>query len=325
MSKKCIGCGVVLQDKDKNLDGYVENIDHMICERCFMIKNYGRNKDINKSNVDYMKIINNIKDNDLVVYVSSILTVNLDYLDRFKNIILVLTKRDIIPKSVKDMKIITYLKNRYKNIIDIVIVSAYKKYNLDVLYNDLLEYGKNKKIYFVGITNSGKSSLINEMIKSYNGTNGMITTSNYPSTTLGIVEVKIGELVISDTPGLIVRDSIVNYLDNKDIKMINSKKEIKPVTFQIKGSGVILINDILRVEYETDISSMTFYMSNNLTIKSISKNNPRLNDSEYIELDISDNQDIVIEDVGFIKCTNKLKARILYRDKISVRIRDNLI
>lgn len=325
MSKKCIGCGVVLQDKDKNLDGYVENIDHMICERCFMIKNYGRSKDINKSNVDYMKIINNIKGNDLVVYVSSILTVNLDYLDRFKNVILVLTKRDIIPKSVKDMKIITYLKNRYKNIIDIVIVSAYKKYNLDILYNDLLEYGKNKKIYFVGITNSGKSSLINEMIKSYNGTNGMITTSNYPSTTLGIVEVKIGELVISDTPGLIVRDSIVNYLDNKDIKMINSKKEIKPVTFQIKGSGVILINDILRVEYETDISSMTFYMSNNLTIKSISKNNPRLNDSEYIELDISDNQDIVIEDVGFIKCTNKLKARVLYRDKISVRIRDNLI
>ena len=290
-----------------------------------MIKNYGRSKDINKSNVDYMKIINNIKGNDLVVYVSSILTVNLDYLDRFKNVILVLTKRDIIPKSVKDMKIITYLKNRYKNIIDIVIVSAYKKYNLDILYNDLLEYGKNKKIYFVGITNSGKSSLINEMIKSYNGTNGMITTSNYPSTTLGIVEVKIGELVISDTPGLIVRYSIVNYLDNKDIKMINSKKEIKPVTFQIKGSGVILINDILRVEYETDISSMTFYMSNNLTIKSISKNNPRLNDSEYIELDISDNQDIVIEDVGFIKCTNKLKARILYRDKISVRIRDNLI
>ena len=153
----------------------------------------------------------------------------------------------------------------------------------------------------------------------------MITTSNYPSTTLGIVEVEIGELVIRDTPGLIVKDSIVNYLDNKDIKMINSKKEIKPVTFQIKGSGVILINDILRVEYETDISSMTFYMSNNLTIKSISKNNPRLNNSEYIELDVSDNQDIVIEDVGFIKCTNKLKARILYRDKISVRIRDNLI
>ena len=132
MSKKCIGCGVVLQDKDKNLDGYVENIDYMICERCFMIKNYGRSKDINKSNFDYMEIINNIKSDDLVVYVSSILTVNLDYLDRFKNVILVLTKRDIIPKSVKDMKIITYLKNRYKNIIDIVIVSAYKKYNLDV-------------------------------------------------------------------------------------------------------------------------------------------------------------------------------------------------
>lgn len=325
MSKKCIGCGVVLQDKDKNLDGYVENIDHMICERCFMIKNYGRSKDINKSNVDYMKIINNIKCNDLVVYVSSILTVNLDYLDRFKNVILVLTKRDIIPKSVKDMKIITYLKNRYKNIIDIVIVSAYKKYNLDVLYNDLLEYGKNKKIYFVGITNSGKSSLINEMIKSYNGTTGMITTSNYPSTTLGIVEVKIGELVISDTPGLIVRDSIVNYLDNKDIKMINSKKEIKPITFQVKGHGAILIEELIRIEYDTVGSSITFYMTNNLNIKGISRNNPRLREVSYQEYKLDNDKDLVIEDIGFLKCTKKIDIRVYTNRKINVRVRDNLI
>ena len=38
-----------------------------------------------------------------------------------------------------------------------------------------------------------------------------------------------------------------------------------------------------------------------------------------------DNQDLVIEDVGFIKITNSMKVKVYYRDSINVRVRDNLI
>ena len=58
---KCIGCGIELQNTNKYADGYVEDLDHVLCERCFIIKNYGQNKVVKKSNVDYMKILNNIK------------------------------------------------------------------------------------------------------------------------------------------------------------------------------------------------------------------------------------------------------------------------
>ena len=51
MSKKCLGCGVILQDMDANQDGYVEDMSHDICQRCFMIKNYGHNKSIDKTKV----------------------------------------------------------------------------------------------------------------------------------------------------------------------------------------------------------------------------------------------------------------------------------
>lgn len=325
MSKKCLGCGIELQSDDELKDGYVLDIEHDICQRCFVIKNYGQNRDILKSNLDYMAILNGIKDDDLVVYVSSLLTLNLDYLDKFKRVVLVLTKRDILPKSVKDEKIVAYIKKRYPNVLDIVIVSAYKKYNLDCLYNKLEKHGNKRDIYFVGITNSGKSTLINKMIECYSNKPGKITMSNYPSTTLGIVKEEIGELKIKDTPGIVIEDSVINYLDDLGIKKINSKKEIKPITMQIKGNGVILVDEIIRIEYETKESSMTFYVSNNLSVDSISYKNPRLKDGKMISYVIDNNQDMVIEDVGFIKCTKKCTMKIIYKDNISIRIRDNLI
>ena len=325
MNRKCIGCGIILQDKDIHSDGYISNNDHNLCERCFKIKNYGQNKIINVTNDDYMKILDNIKNDDMVVYVSSLLTLNLDYINKFKNVILVLTKRDILPKSVKDFKIISYVSNKY-GINDIVIVSALKKMNLDCLYNKLMKLGNGKKIYFVGSTNSGKSTLINEMIKSYNGVSGDITVSSFPSTTLSTIDVKIGDLHIIDTPGIVCENSIINCLSLKDMKKLNSKKEIKPITFQVNGKGSLLLDNLIRIDYETEISSMTFYVSNNLDVSNISfVRNDNMLDNNSIDYDINSENDIVIEDVGFIKVTNHMKIKVYYKDNIDIKIRDSLI
>ena len=128
MNNKCIGCGISLQDVDINLDGYVSHNDYRLCERCFKIKNYGQNKVINVTNDDYLKILDSIHKDDLVVYVTSMLTLNVDFLNKFKNVILVITKRDIMPKSIKNEKIISYVSTKF-NIKEVIVLSALKKFN----------------------------------------------------------------------------------------------------------------------------------------------------------------------------------------------------
>lgn len=321
MNNRCVGCGVILQNTDINKEGYVSSKDFSLCERCFRIKYYNENKRVNNRNINFFDKINN---NDYVVYVSSLLTINLKYIDRFKNVILVLTKRDIIPKSFKDNKIISYIRDHY-NINDIIIVSANRKYNLDVLYNRLSKIEKNKKIYFVGSTNSGKSTLINSLSYSYGNKDGLITTSAFPNTTMDILKVKINDLVIYDTPGIVNDNSIINVLDNRELKTINSKKEIKPITFQISGSGSIIVSDLFRLDYETDVSSLTFYMSNNIDIKRISLKNELFSKSKEKYFNNVNNKDIVIEDIGYIMVTNSSNIVIRYNSVIDISIRDNLV
>ena len=107
---------------------------------------------------------------------------------------------------------------------------------------------------------------------------------------------------------------------------MNSKKKIKPITFQDKGKGSLLLDDLCRIDYDTLESSMTFYVSNNLNVDRISlNNNNRMLDYKNDCYNVLDNQDIVIEDVGFVKITNSMNIKIYYKDSINVRVRDNLI
>ena len=130
-------------------------------------------------------------------------------------------------------------------ILDIIIVSSIKNYNIDILYNALNKYSKNNSIYLIGNTNSGKSTLLNKLIKNYSQDNQPnITVSMYPSTTLDKVEIKSPFILVigNDNSRLCLAHKIDNYygfpdgISGKDLynNGIEQAKNLGEVTKNLK-------------------------------------------------------------------------------------------
>ncbi len=323
---KCRGCGVILQDKDIDKLGYTEDLGNNLCRRCFRLTNYGEYSGVSLTNDDFTKLLDTIPKNSLVVYTSDILSLNVDRINNYNNLVLVITKRDIMPKSIKDEKIINYIKNT-TSVKDVIIISSKKNYNIDKMYNYICNFSNGMPVYFVGDTNSGKSTLINKLIKNYGNNNqDNVTVSMYPSTTLSMLSIKLDKITIIDTPGIIDKRSIINYVDKNSLKKIIPVKEIKPKSCQIMGKGSIVINDFLRIDYDTDIkNSVVIYASNSLNIRFNSLKNTFLKELSVYDFSVDSKKDVVIPGLCFIKITKPIKLKIYTYENVVPYLRNNLI
>ena len=323
---KCIGCGVELQTENQNELGYTKNLEKKLCERCFRIRNYGEYKTVTKQNSEFINILKNINETkDLVVLVVDIFNLNKDLniiKENIKNdILLVLTKRDILPKSTHDEKLLEYIDKYNINIIDKIVISSNKNYNFDTLYELINKYKKSKNVYVIGYTNAGKSTMINKLMYNYSDNTDEITTSILPSTTLNEINIKINDdLNIIDTPGILINNNFYNILSGKELKKIIPKKEIKPIGYQIKEKQYILIDKYAVIEAQN--IDMVLFMSNTLNIKRQYKTQTINLEKKEINID---NCDLVINGLGFIKCIgNGLVNVYTYKD-IDVYTRNYLI
>ena len=170
--KHCQGCGVLLQDENVLQEGYTTSLENNICQRCFRMKNYGEYQVVTKSNEEYLEILKTVSETkDLVLYVTDLLNLEKDIGEMRKLIpnkmILVLNKKDVLPKSVKESKLIQYLESEQIHFEEVIVVSVSKNYNMDYLLKRIKFYQTSKNVYVVGHTNAGKSSLINKLIENY--------------------------------------------------------------------------------------------------------------------------------------------------------------
>ena len=332
--KTCSGCGVKLQDENVLQEGYTTSLDNDICQRCFRMKNYGEYQMITKSNDEYLEILKSVGETkDLVLYITDLLNVDKD-IEKIRQLvpnkmILVLNKKDALPKSVKEEKLIQYFKNMNLNFEEIIVVSVNKNYNIDYLLKKIKFHQTSKNVYVVGHTNAGKSSLINKLIQNYSDNLQELTMSPLPSTTLNTVKIEINDkLTLIDTPGLVDSGSILNHVDTSLVKKISPKKEIKPKTYQLRPNQSIIIEDIIRIDYvEGERNSFTLFVSNDLKVRRLLNllNNNELKDKNKITYDVKYDEDLVINGLGFVKIVNKGVIDVYIDKDIDTFMRKSLI
>lgn len=331
MTKKCIGCGCILQSEDSSKAGYIKENkikDSLYCERCFKLIHYGKLSSTNKE-IDSEKIIKNINSTNYpVLFVIDILNIteeNLKYINSIKNKkYILLSKFDILPKGIKEGKIVKYFKNNFINVDDVYSVSGINNYNVEKVFN-ILKAKNYKNVFIIGFTNSGKSTLLNAFLK-LNRSDNLVTTSSIPNTTLEFIKININGINFIDTPGFKYEKSLYNNLDNIKLLKILPKKEIKVKTLQINNGDSILIEDIIRLDYSGLPNSLNFYMNNNLNYKKFkTKNKEYLNNLNNKEYKLEGKKEIVISGLGFIKINKQGNIKIYMNDLDLISIRNKMI
>lgn len=289
---KCVGCGIKLQEKDKNELGYTPNLNNALCERCFKLKNYNilTNKGIN---IDNDKLINKINElNTCVLFLVDFINLDSEVIDAYKKIkskkILIITKADIIPKNIKYQKLIQNIKNIYDIKEDLILTSSKTKLNIKTITKLCLE---EKNICLAGFTNAGKSSLINALVGSD------ITVSKKPNTTQDFIKLNVDGINIYDAPGF------MSNINRENIP----RSIIRPITYQFPSKHYLLIQDIKLNILEN--ANFTIYVCNEANII-------RRKETENVECKIivPKNSDVIIKGFCFINFKNTCMISLNTKD-----------
>lgn len=283
----CIGCGAAIQTTAKDQAGFTPQAaldkgletGQVYCQRCFRLRHYNEISDVHMTDDDFLKLLHEVGESEaLVVNVIDIFDFNgsvIPGLSRFvsgNDVLLVGNKKDILPKSVKDGKVTQWLTERAYEVglrpVDVHLTSAQNKQAIKDLMEKIEHYRKGRDVYVVGVTNVGKSTLINAIIQEITGDKDIITTSRFPGTTLDKIEIPLDDgSHIFDTPGIIHRHQMAHYLSAKNLKYVSPRKEIKPKTYQLNPEQTLFLAGLGRFDFISgDKQGFTAYFDNELML-----------------------------------------------------------
>lgn len=277
---RCSSCGAILQDEDKSDVGYISSkrienhVEEGLCDRCYNLRHY--NASNNQFDADYQKILANaLKTNSLIVFVIDLFSFEPSLIPNISsylgdNLIVILNKRDILPKTQTDEEIIDHARKRLnaENIHpkEILIFSSYTKLNIEKLFAMMNQYRNGKDVYFVGAYLVGKSSIVTEMLRQYdNNTTRMITTKQVPGTVLDVMEIPLDETSsMYDTPGIYNPNSAINQLERETYKYIVPREEIQPRKIELDENQFLILGGVACLGNLTDSKTEFTLMASNM-------------------------------------------------------------
>ncbi len=284
----CIGCGATIHSDDPDKAGFLPQSvlkkktaeDDLYCKRCFRLRHYNELHDVELTDDDFLNMLHELNQEDaLIVNVVDIFDFNgsvVSGIQRFAGnnpVLFVANKTDLLPKSLKQGKLRQWITEqahsfgiRPKNVH---LISALSRQSVEAFMEALEEEREGKSVYIVGTTNVGKSTLINQIIQIATEAENTITTSYFPGTTLGKIEIPLDDkTMLVDTPGIIQRSQLSYYLLPEELKLVTPRKEVKPRGYQLNEGQTVFFGGLARFDYISGEGNQPFifYAANELNL-----------------------------------------------------------
>lgn len=272
-NKICKGCGAHLQTTDPKRIGYTPKENSEYCQRCFRLMHYDDLTVSMKQGIDPDVVMKRISEsNALILWIVDLFDFEAGIIPGLnrqligKDIIMVLTKRDILPETLSEEKIARFVFSRLKEmgitIKTLILTSKLERMGVEEVKSAVNLYRKNRDVIVMGKANSGKSTLLNNLLG-----NNTLTMSRYPGTTLDFNEIEIDGVKYIDTPGIEITHSILMEVEEEDLKEILPSRTLKPLVYQVNRDQSFAIGGLARVDLlGCDHASCVFYVSESLKI-----------------------------------------------------------
>lgn len=297
MNKICYGCGAKLQSNDKDKVGYIPEKkinDASYCMRCFRMIHYGEEKVV-ETPKEAKEIVNKInKDVRFVIFLVDFLNLNNEVVKIFKSIkkrkLLVVNKCELMPKHIKKERVAEFIRDYYDISDPIKLKGGTTSHGAKSIIN-YLEKENIKEAYILGISNSGKSTLINDLVDICDSRINKITVNKKANTTLDFIRVKLNDdLTLIDSPGFILENSLNNDTTGKNITAYNINMKECETASLLDGKYFV----------KFDANTPIIFYTNAVAKKAIRKYH-RAAEGLVNTIKIEEpNMDIVIYGIGFI-------------------------
>lgn len=173
---------------------------------------------------------------------------------RLPKLVLVATKVDLLPPQISPARLDRWVRHHAKaggapKLSGVYLVSSRKDLGVKNLLSFIKELaGPRGNVWVIGAQNAGKSTLINAFAKKGGAKVTKLTEAPVPGTTLGIL--RIGGILSAkakmfDTPGLLHPYLMSMRLNRDEQKMVEIRKELKPRSYRMKASSMLLYRKIL--------------------------------------------------------------------------------
>lgn len=367
MKIMCMGCGAEIQTKDEHRPGYLNEAvlakrkEDFYCKRCFDLRHYNRNIEYEFDSQTYLDNLEAIKkDRSLIVNIVDLFDLegtvikNINKLLNTSKIIFVLNKVDLFLNSINLNRIEDYIRRYLKEngikVLDVVLMSSFKSSDIEKLLEVISKYKENNNVYFMGMTNVGKSSILNKIIQRFTQEKDILTVSNTMNTTLGNVFIPYDkDTYFVDTPGIINHEHLMYYLDKDSMEKLTPRRYVRPKTYQLNPDQTLYIQGILRIDFfEGERSSFVTNVANDVLVHRTKLENAdafyelhkddilkipnesernRLGKEKTMRVTFTEDQkiDIVVGGLGFISVFGKGKLVLKTFDNIAITIRKAIL